>query len=52
MHGKLEKDSAAITFGRPVLAGVTSNPLDKSGRVAFSLDEADERSAGAYDSCS
>jgi hypothetical protein len=48
MHGKLEKNGVTITFRRPVLTKVTGNPLDKSGEITFFLDEADERSSGAW----
>lgn len=42
-NGKLEKDGATISFDRPVLAEVKIDPHVKSGRVAFYLDETDDR---------
>jgi hypothetical protein len=51
LHGKLEKDGATITVGRPVLTELSPNPLHKSGKVVFFLDETDERSAAAFDAC-
>jgi hypothetical protein len=41
--GKLETGGTTITIGRPVLPEVTIDPHGKSGKVVFSLDEADPR---------
>jgi hypothetical protein len=46
-NGKLEKDGTTITFGRPVLAELTVDPQAKTGKVAFYLDETDDRRLAA-----
>ena len=40
---KLEKDGTTITFGRPVLSEVITDPKAKTGKVVFYLDESDDR---------
>jgi hypothetical protein len=45
--GKLEKDGATITVGRPVLPKLNINT--DGGKVVFSLDEADPRTKQILD---
>jgi hypothetical protein len=49
-NGKLEKDGTTITVGRPVLPEVTIDPVGKSGKVVFSLDETDPRAKQIFES--
>ena len=48
VNGTLEKDGVKITFGRPVLATIASDPHAKTGQVVFYLDEGDDRRLLAF----
>jgi hypothetical protein len=46
--GTLEKEGVTISFGRPILAEMDINPQAKTGKVAFFLDETDERRVSEF----